>query len=190
MFDLIVLAAAAGMAFRGWRRGLIRQVAAFVSFIFSLLVVVRLAPDWATVVEEWLGIPYGAALTLVGLAVFSAVGIVVWVTLQALTRMMRIPGLNTADRAGGAVLGLGWLVLWVMTLIWFASFLPLPDSLTSMLSESGVVGVITEPDSLPRRALDALTQNSWEEMLLKVKEITGRVNDLFTDLVGEGAPKP
>ena len=190
MFDLIVLAAAAGMAFRGWRRGLMRQVAAFVSFIFSLLVVVRLAPDWATVVEEWLGIPYGAALTLVGLAVFSAVGIVVWVTLQALTRMMRFPGLNTADRAGGAVLGLGWLVLWVMTLIWFASFLPLPDSLTSMLSESGVVGVITEPDSLPRRALDALTQNSWEEMLLKVKEITGRVNDLFTDLVGEGVPQP
>ena len=168
MFDLIVLAAAAGLTVRGWRRGLMRQVAAFVSFIFSLLLVVRLAPDWALVVEEWLGIPYGAALTLVGLALFSAVGIVVWVALQALTRLMRLPGLNTADRAAGAVVGLGWLVLWVMTLIWFASFLPLPDSLTSMLSESRVVGGITEPDSLPRRALDALTQNSWEEMLIKI----------------------
>ena len=187
MFDLIILAAAAGMAFRGWRRGLMRQVAAFVSFILSLLVVVRLAPDWAPVVEEWLGIPYGAALMLVGLALFSAVAVVGWVTLQALTRLMRFPGLNTADRAAGAALGLGWLMLWVMTLIWFASFLPLPDSLTSMLSESGVVGVITEPDSLPRRALDTLTQNSWEEMLLKVEEVTGRVNDLLTDLVGEGA---
>ena len=190
MFDLIVLAAAAGLTVRGWRRGLMRQVAAFVSFIFSLLLVVRLAPDWAPVVEEWLGIPYGAALTLVGLALFSGVGIVVWVALQALTRLMRLPGLNTADRAAGAVVGLGWLVLWVMTLIWFASFLPLPDSLTSMLSESRVVGVITEPDSLPRHALDALTQNSWEEMLIKIGEITGKVNDLLADLVGKGAPQP
>jgi len=77
-----------------------------------------------------------------------------------------------------------------MALVWFASFLPLPDTLTNMLSESRAVGRITEPDNLPRQLLDSLTQDRWEEMLIKVGEITGRVNDLLRDLLGENAPPP
>ncbi len=186
MFDLIVLAAGVLVVLRGWRRGLIRQVASLVSFALGLLFVVRLAPAWAPVVEEWLGIPYEAALMLVGLALFAAVGIGVWMTLQALSRVMRFPGLNTADRAGGAAFGLLWLVIGVMTLTWFASFLPLPDNVTSALSESRAVERIAEPNTLPRRALDAVTKNSWEGMLTKVEELTESVNDLLNDLLGEG----
>ena len=178
------------MALRGWRKGLLRQVAGFISLILSLLLVVRLTPNWASVVEEWLGIPYGGALALVGLSLFAGVGAVVWVALQALTRMMRFPGLSTLDRAVGAALGLVWLVVWVMALVWFASFLPLPDTLTEMLSESRAVGRITEPDNLPRRLLDSLTQDSWKEMLTRLGEITGRVNDLLRDLLGERASQP
>lgn len=190
MFDLIILAAAVLLAVRGWRKGLLRQVSAFVSLILSLLLVVRLAPDWATVVEEWLGIPYGGALALVGLAVFAGVGILAWAALQALTRMMRFPGLSTLDRAAGAALGLAWLVVWVMAAVWFASFLPLSDNLAGMLSESRAVGRITEPGNLPRQLLDGLTEDSWDGMLIKLGEITGRVNDLLTDLLGEGALQP
>ena len=188
MFDLVILAAAALLVFRGWRKGLLRQVAGFVALILSLLLVVRLAPSWAMLVEEWLGIPYGGALALVGLALFVGVGIVVWAALQALTRMMRFPGLSTLDRAAGAALGLVWLVAWVMALVWFASFLPLPDTLTDMLSESRAVGRITEPDNMPRRLLDSLTQDRWDEMLIRIGEITGRVDNLLTDLLGESAP--
>ena len=190
MFDLVILAAAALLAFRGWRKGLLRQVAGFVALILSLLLVVRLAPSWATLVEEWLGIPYGGALALVGLALFAGVGIVVWAALQALTRMMRFPGLSTLDRAAGAALSLVWLVGWVMAMVWFASFLPLPDTLTDMLSESRAVGRITEPDNLPRRLLDSVTQDRWEEMLVKVGEITGDFDNLLRDLLGENAPQP
>lgn len=190
MFDLVILAAGALLALRGWRKGLLRQMAGFVAVIFSLLLAVRLGPNWATLVEEWLGIPYGGALALVGLVLFVGVGVVLWTALQALTRMMRFPGLNTLDRAAGAVLGLVWLVGWVTALVWFASFLPLPDALTGMLSESRAVGQITEPDNLPRQLLDSLTQDRWEEMLIKVGEITGRVNDLLRDLLGENALQP
>jgi len=190
MFDLAILAAAALLAFRGWRKGLLRQVASFVALILSLLLVVRLAPSWATLVEEWLGIPYGGALALVGLALFVGVGIVVWAALQALTRAMRFPGLSTLDRAAGAALGLVWLVGWVMALVWFASFLPLPDSLTDMLSESRAVGRITEPDNLPRRLLDSVTQDRWDEMLIRIGEITGKVDNLLRDLLGESGPPP
>ena len=190
MFDLVILAAGALLAFRGWRKGLLRQVAGFVALILSLLLAVRLGPSWASLVEEWLGIPYGGALTLVGLGLFIGVGIVVWAALQALTRMMRFPGLSTLDRAAGAALGLVWLVAWVMALVWFASFLPLSDTLTDMLSESRAVGRITEPDNLPRRLLDSLTQDRWHEMLIKLGEITGSVDNLLRDLLGESASQP
>ncbi|MYA39147.1 MAG: CvpA family protein [Acidimicrobiia bacterium] len=189
MFDLAMLAAGGLLVFRGWRKGLLRQVAGFVALVFSLLLVVRLAPSWATLVEDWLGIPYGGALALVGLALFAGVGIAVWAALQALTRMMRFPGLTTLDRAAGAALGLVWLVVWVMALVWFASFLPLPDTFTDMLSESRVVGRVTEPDNLPRRLLDSVTQDRWEEMLIRIGEITGRVDNLLRDLLGDSGPQ-
>ena len=139
MFDLIVLVAGGLLAVRGWRRGLLRQLATLLPFALGLLIVVRLTPGWATVVEEWLGIPYGAALFLVGLALFAAVGIGGWMVLHALARVARFPGLNTADRVAGAILGVVWLVIGIMALTWFASFLSLPDNVTSMLSESSAV---------------------------------------------------
>ena len=188
MFDLIVLVAGGLLALRGWRRGLLRQLATLLPFALGLLIVVRLTPSWATVVEEWLGIPYGAALFLVGVALFAAVGIGGWMVLHALARVARFPGLNTADRVAGAILGVVWLVIGIMALTWFASFLSLPDNVTSMLSESSAVERIAEPDSLPRRVLDALTKNSWGQMLLKVEDLSGSVDDLLKDLLGEQTP--
>ncbi len=187
MFDLIVLVLGALLAIRGWRKGLLRQLATLAPFALGLLIVVRLTPGWASVVEDWLGIPYGAALLLVGLALYAAVGIGGWAALHALARAARFPGLNTADRVAGAVFGVVWLVLAIMALTWFASFLPLPENVTTMLAESNAVARIAEPESLPRRVLDALTSNSWDEMLIKVEELSGSVDDLLRDLLGEQA---
>ena len=188
MFDLIVLVAGALLAIRGWRKGLLRQLATLLPFALGLLIVVRLSPNWASVVEDWLGIPYVAGLMLVGLALWAAVGIGGWIVLHALARVARFPGLNTADRVAGAVFGVIWLVLAIVALTWFASFLSLPDTLTTMLSESGAVERIVAPESLPRRTLDALTGDGWEVMLGKVRKITGSVDNLLRDLLGEAVP--
>lgn len=188
MFDLIVLAAGGLLAIRGWRRGLLRQLATLLPFALGLLIVVRLAPGWATVTEEWLGIPYAAALMLVGLALYAGVGIGGWMALHAVARMARFPGLNTADRVGGAAFGIVWLIMAIMALTWFASFLSLPDNVTSMLSESSAVERIAEPGSLPRRALDVLTNDAWDSMLLKVEGLSGSVDDLLRDLLDAQVP--
>lgn len=187
MFDLIVLVAGALLAIRGWHRGLLRQLATLLPFGLGLLLVVRLTPSWASVVEEWLGIPYVAALMLVGLVLWAAVGIGGWMVLHALARAARLPGLNTADRVAGAVFGVVWLALAIMALTWFASFLTLPASVTTVLAESNAVARVAEPDSLPRRTLDALTQNSWDVMLTRVGELSGSVDGLLRDLLGDPA---
>ena len=187
MFDLIVLAAAALLAIRGWSKGLLRQLATLLPFTLGLLIVVRLSPGGASMVEEWLGIPYVAGLMLVGLALWAAVGIGGWILLHALARVARFPGLNTADRLAGAVFGVIWLVIAIMALTWFASFLSLPDALMTLLSESNAVERIAVPDSLPRQLLDALTRDSWDAMLVRVREISGSVGHLVRDLVGDPA---
>jgi len=188
VFDLIVLTAGTLLAIRGWRRGLLRQLAVLLPFALGLLIVVRLTPEWASVMEDWLGIPYGASLFLVGLALYAAVGIGGWAALHALARVARFPGLNTADRVAGAVFGVVWLIMAIMALVWFASFLSLPEPVITMLSESSAVEQIAGPDSPPRRILDALTRNSWAEMLFKVEQLSGSVDDLLRDLLREQTP--
>lgn len=167
-----------------------RQLASVVPFSIGLLMVVRLAPDWASVTERWLGIPYGAALMLVGLVLFAAVTVVGWVALRALAGLARFPGLNTLDRLVGAFMGLVWMVVGLIALTWFASFLSLPETLEAMLSDSGAVVRVAGPDSLPRRLLDSLTRHGWEAMLERVHEVTGSVDNLLADLVREGTPQP
>jgi len=186
MFDLFVLVAGALLAIRGWRRGLLRQMAALIPFLLGLLVAVRLTPDWASVVEDWLGIPYEAGLLLVGLALFGTVTFGGAATLYALARMARLPGLNTVDRAAGAVVGILWMVLGLMALVWFASFLALPPNITALLSESNAVELIAGPDSTPRRVLDVLTRDSWQGMLTRVQELSGSVDDLLRKLLSDG----
>ena len=171
---------------RGWRRGLLRQLANLVPFLLGLLLAVRLTPGWASSVGDWLGIPYEAGLLLVGLLVLGAVTIGGAVLLHALARMARFPGLNTADRAAGAILGLLWLIVGVMALIWFASFLSLPADVTTMLSESNAVELIAGPDSTPRGILDALTRHSWDAMLVHIGELSGSFDDLLQNLLRPG----
>lgn len=185
MFDLIVLAAGTLLAIRGWRRGLLRQLATLVPSALGLLIAVRLTPSWAWVVEEWLGIPYGPALLLVGLALYVGVGFGGWAVLHSLAKVARFPGLNTADRAAGAVFGVVWMIMALMALTWFASFLSLPETVTARLAESGAVERIAGPDSLPRRILDASTGNAWHEMLIEVEGLSGSVDGLLQDLLGD-----
>lgn len=187
MFDLIALAAGTLLAIWGWRRGLLRQLATLVPFVLGLLVAVRLTPGWASGAQDWLGIPYGAALLIVGLGFYVAVGVGSWLALHALARVARFPGLNTADRVTGALLGIVWLVVAMMTLTWFASFLSLPDAVTTMLAESNAVARVVEPDSLPRRVLDALTGDNWDLLLANLEELSGPIDQLLRDLLGEQA---
>ncbi len=186
MFDLFVLVAGGLLAIRGWRRGLLRQMAALIPFLLGLLIAVRLTPDWASVVEDWLGIPYEAGLLLVGLALFGTVTFGGAAVLYALARVARLPGLNTVDRAAGAVVGILWMVLGLMALVWFASFLALPPNITTLLSESNAVELIAGPDSTPRRVLDVLTRDSWQGMLTRVQELSGSVDDLLRNLLSDG----
>ncbi len=188
MFDLFVLVAGVLLAIRGWRRGLLRQLATLLPFLLGLLVAVRLTPSWASAVEDWLGIPYEAGLLLAGLGLFGTITVGGAMALHALARVARLPGLNTADRAGGAIMGVGWLLLGVMALVWFASFLSLPLTVTTLLSESNAVELIAGPDSPPRQVLDSLTRDGWHAMLTRVEELPGSVDDLLRDLLTDGAP--
>lgn len=188
MFDLLVLVAGVLLAIRGWRRGLLRQLATLLPFLLGLLVAVRLTPSWASAVEDWLGIPYEAGLLLAGLGLFGTITFGGAMALHALARVARLPGLNTADRAGGAIMGVGWLLLGVMALVWFASFLSLPLTVTTLLSESNAVELIAGPDSPPRQVLDSLTRDGWHAMLTRVEELPGSVDDLLRDLLTDGAP--
>lgn len=185
MFDLLVLLAGTLLAIRGWRRGLLRQLAGLVPFLLGLLMVVRFTPHWAPVVGEWLGIPYAAALLLVGLGLFGTVAIGGAMALHALARVARFPGLNTADRTAGAIMGLLWLILGVLALVWFASFLALPETLTTGLAESNAVELIAGPDRGPRVILDSLTRDGWYAMLIRVEELSGSMDDLLRALLRE-----
>jgi uncharacterized membrane protein required for colicin V production len=124
---------------------------------------------------------------LVGLVLWVAVGVGGWVVLHALARVARFPGLNTADRVAGSIFSVVWLVLGVIALTWFASFLSLPDDVTTMLSESNAVARVAEPTSFPRRILDALTKNSWDTMLTKVGNLSGSVDNLLRGLLENAA---
>lgn len=188
MFDLLVLVAGTLLAIRGWRRGFLRQLASLLPFLLGLLLTVRLTPDWASATGEWLGIPYEAALLLVGLALFGAVAVGGSMALHALARVARFPGFNTVDRAGGAIMGLLWLTLGVMALVWFASFLSLPPDVTEMLAESNAVELIAGADSAPRGILDVLTRDSWHAMLIRVEELSGSVDGLIRNLLGDTLP--
>lgn len=183
MVDLLILLVGALLVVRGWRRGLIRQLASLIPFLLGLVVAVRLTPDWASLIEDWLGIPYGAALVLVGVCLLGVVAVGGAVLLRALSRVARLPGFNTVDRLAGALLGLVWLVVVVMAAVWFASFLSLPSGVTAALSESSAVGSIAGPSRIPRRILDALTGDNWPALLVHLGSLSDSVDNLLRDLL-------
>jgi uncharacterized membrane protein required for colicin V production len=172
VIDFLLGAALAGLVVRGWVRGLVRELLDLVGLVLGAAVAFRLSGPVGDFVTDRFGVTSEWARLGAGLILFAGVGLGLGLVARALSRVMDLPGLNLANRIGGAAFAGAWGVLLLTILVAVAGVLPV-GGLDDTLAESRIVAALTGPDSLSSRLLARVAGRPIAEVISALEDLVG-----------------
>ncbi len=146
MFDFVLGIYLAGLAVRGWRRGLVRELADLAGLLLGAALAFRLAGPVGDFLTDRFGVTSEWARLGAGVVLFTGVGIGLAVVAGVITRAMSLPGLNLINRAGGTVVAAAWGALLLALALTIASALPVA-AVNDAVQGSKVASLLAGPDS-------------------------------------------
>ena len=172
MIDFIIGAVFAGLIVRGWTRGLVRELLDLVGLVLGAAVAFRLSGPVGDFVTDRFGVTSEWARVGAGLVLFAGVGFVLSLVARALSRVMDLPGLNLANRIGGAGFAAAWGVLLFTILVAVIGLLPI-GGLEDQLGRSRIVAAVSGADSLPSRLLATVAGRPIAEVIGVLEDMVG-----------------
>lgn len=173
MIDFLLGIYLAGLVARGWLRGFVREVLDLVGLVVGVVLAFRTAPLLGDFLADRFGMSPEMGRLGSGFVVFLLVGLGLSLAAASLSRVMNLPGLNLANRLGGAVVAVAWGLLVVVVMVSLARALPLPGGVDQALDSSRVVEAVTGPDSLPQQVFQAVAADQALEALLALAREVG-----------------
>ncbi|MGH8927238.1 MAG: CvpA family protein [Acidimicrobiia bacterium] len=172
MIDFILGAVLVGLLVRGWTRGLIRELLDVVGLVLGVALAFRLSSPVGDFLTDRFGVTSEWARLGAGVILFFGVGFGLSMVARSFTRVMQLPGLNLANRIGGAGFAGAWGVVVITVLVAVASVLPI-DRLEESLGESRILRAISGPDSLPGRLLASVAGRPITQVISVLEEMVG-----------------
>ncbi len=166
MIDFILGLYLAGLIVRGWLRGFVKELLDLIGLVIGLAVAFRLSvpvgdflTDQFDVTPEWARI--GAGVTL-----FVLVGTGLSVAANQIAKVMRLPGMNLANRLAGSGFALAWGIALVLVVASVLRAIPMPPVVDETLDNSAVISVLASPDSRTQRIFQDLVGDEVLDTLL------------------------
>ena len=172
MIDFLLGAALVGLFVRGWLRGLVRELLDLAGLVLGATLAFRLSGPIGDFVTDRFGVTSEWARLGAGLLLFVAVGLTLSLVARALGRVMQLPGLNLANRIGGAVFAAIWGLLLLTILVALAGVLPV-GGIDQTLADSQIVGAVTGPGSLPSKVLATVAGRPIAEVISALEDLVG-----------------
>ena len=173
MIDFILGLFLAALVVRGWLRGLVREVLDLVGLVAGIWIAFSLSQPLGDFLTESFGVTPEVARIGAGIALFILFGATLGVVSHYLSKLMRLPGLNIANRLGGAAVAVGWGVVLVMVLVSVGRAAPLPEKWVVAIDESTVIAAIAGEEALPQRLFKRLTGDDIMGSLATIRGLFG-----------------
>lgn len=173
MLDFVLGAGLAGLAVRGWIRGFVREVLDLVGLVLGIWVAFTLGRPLGNFLSDQFGVSSEVARIGSGVLLFVLFGVATGIGAHFLSRVMRLPGLNLANRIGGSAVAALWGVALILVIVNIAGVLPMPDSWDEQVGGSVVVQGIAGDDAVPQRFFEALGDDGILASLATMQDLFG-----------------
>jgi uncharacterized protein YkwD len=170
LIDFILGLFLAGLLVRGWLRGFVREVLDLVGLVLGLWVAIRLSQPLGEFLTDRFGATPEVATIGGGIALFLLFGIAMSIAAHYLSRMMSLPGLNLANRFGGAAVAALWGIAIVLVVVNISRVLPFGGD---RFEDSTVANAIAGPDALPQQFFASLETDGILAPLASIQELFG-----------------
>ncbi len=148
-------------ALRGFKRGLVRELAGAIALVFAITAGFRYPGIWDGFVRERFGLGFAAA-HVVGMLAYAAAAYAIVLALgAALSMVAKLPLIGIGNALLGALVGAAKAGVVVWAMLYVALFLPLAPSVRADLHRSQLVAILRQPT----RRLDAALRSSLPSFL-------------------------
>jgi uncharacterized protein YkwD len=166
----------AGLAVRGWLRGFVKELLDLVGLVLGLAVAFRVSAPLGDFISDRFDVTPEWARIGAGIALFLIVGAGLGAAAHYLGKVMRLPGLNLANRLAGSGFALAWGIALVLVVTSIMRALPMPSAVDDQLDGSAVVTVLASPESPTQRAFQAMAGDEVLDTLLALGPLIGDRN--------------
>jgi uncharacterized membrane protein required for colicin V production len=178
VFDWVVIAIAALFAYRGWRRGLVREFVELAVLFAGTVIVFRMAPAVGAVLSGMANIPPEGARVVGGLVILIVLIVGSFFASRIIAAALKVvPGATTLNRLGGALVGIGYTFLFVVVATTLVSAAPLPtgvrDSFDSSVENSIVGAQIVAPEGIVQRSFSSVSGEEVFGAVIAVRDAVG-----------------
>jgi uncharacterized membrane protein required for colicin V production len=145
--DLLIIAIALIFALKGWTSGFVSEVGGFIALCAAVWAAIFYPGSLDELVHDTFHLAAGSA-HVVGMVAFAILVYIVLMAVAAiLARAAKLPVINLANAAGGALVGLGKALLGTWAVLYILLFFPLTTDLRRDLHGSGLVAMVVEPNA-------------------------------------------
>lgn len=176
MIDFLLGLSLAGLAVRGWFRGFVKELLDLVGLVVGLAVSFRLSAPLGDFLADWLDLTPEWARIGAGIGIFVLVGAGMATLAHYLGTVVRMPGLNLANRLAGSSFALAWGIALVLVVTSVLRALPMPSAVDERLDESVVVTILASPESPTQQVFQDIVGDSVLDTLLALAPIIGERN--------------
>ncbi|HEY7703785.1 MAG TPA: CvpA family protein [Acidimicrobiia bacterium] len=169
MLDFILGLFLAALAVRGWLRGFVKEAFDLVGLALGVFMAFRLAAPLGDFFAERFGVTPEWARVGAGITLFLLVGVVLSIASNLLGRVVRLPGLNLANRLGGSALAALWGALLLSVIVTLLRVLPIP-AVEEQVENSVVAATLAGP---AQEAIGSLVDDPMLDSLLALESSIG-----------------
>jgi len=178
VYDWVVLALAAALAIRGWRRGLVREVVEIAVLVAGTAVVFRMSPAVGAIVSGVTNVSPEVARIVGGIVIFLALIVGSIIASKLISAALKVvPGATTLNRLGGAAVGVGYALFVSVVATTLLAAAPLPssvrDSFDSSVGDSVVGSQIVSPDGVIQRTFSSVSGEDVFGAVIAVRDAVG-----------------
>jgi membrane protein required for colicin V production len=171
MADFVLGLFLAGLLVRGWARGFVREILDLVGLVAGLWVAFLLSAPMGEFLTDRFGVSPEVASISAGVVLFVLFGIGMGIAANYLSKVMSLPGLNLANRIGGAGVAALWGIAIVLLVVNLSRVLPFGWS--ESLEESSVAQAIAGEDALPQQVFEGLGSRGILSPLAAIQDLFG-----------------
>jgi len=153
-------------ALRGFKRGLVRELAGAIALVFAITAAFRYPGIWDGFMRERFGLGFAAAHVVGMFAYATAAYAVVLALGAALSMVAKLPLIGIANAVLGALVGAAKALVFVWAVLYVVLFLPLAPSVRADLHRSQLIAVLAQPT----RRLDAALRASLPSFLQPIAD--------------------
>jgi uncharacterized membrane protein required for colicin V production len=176
MIDFVLGLYLAGLAVRGWLRGFVKELLDLIGLIVGLAVAFRLSAPLGDFLSDRFDTTPEWARIGAGIALFLIVGAGMATAAHYLGRVVRMPGLNLANRLAGSGLALAWGIALILVVTSVLRALPMPPGVDEQLDDSAVVTVLASPESPTQQLFQDVVGDEVLDTLLALGPLIGGRN--------------